>query len=147
MNKRKTLVLSIGFALIALTCIILVVFLIRDISNASNDPLDKKLIFPIYFFFPFPIILEELSLLRSVYKILNFNPKTSAKICYIISVVIASLALVFQLLVYTKVITHDIFPDGPGVQAYFIIMFLLIEWSAVLVSFALGSIKSGNKKQ
>ena len=142
MNKRKTLVLSIGFALIALTCIILVVFLIRDISNESIDPLDKKLIAPIYCFFVFPIILEELSLLRSVYKILNFNPKTSAKICYIISVVIASAALVFQLLVYTKVITY-----GPAAQSYFIVMLLLIEWSAVFASFALGSIKSGNKKQ
>lgn len=147
MNKRKTLVLSIGFALIALTCIILVVFLILDIIREPIDPLGKKLIFPLYFFFAFPIILEELSLLRSVYKILNFNPNTLAKICYIISVVIASSALVFQLLVYTKVITHDIFPDGPTAQAYLSEMLLLIEWSAVLVSFALGSIKSGNKKQ
>ncbi len=147
MNKQKTLVLSIGFALIALTCIILVVFLIRDISNESIDHIGKKLIAPIYFFFAFPIILEELSLLRSVYKILNFNPKTSAKICYIISAVIASLALVFQLLVYTKVITHDIFPDGPTAQAYLSEMLLLIEWSAVFASFILGSIKSGNKKQ
>ena len=80
MNKRKNLVLSIGFTLVLVTCITIVVFLIQDIRNESFDPLDKKLIAPIYFFFVFPIILEELSLLRSVYKLINLSPRPSAKL-------------------------------------------------------------------
>lgn len=78
MNRRKILVLSIGFTLILITCIIVVIFLIHDIKTEAFDPLDKKLIAPVYVFFVFPIILEELSLLRSVYKLINFRPKTSA---------------------------------------------------------------------
>ena len=145
MNKRKILVLSIGFTLIAVTCITIVIFLIQDFRNAS--PLDKRLMVPIYFFLVFPIILEELSLLRSVYKLIIFNPRTSAKICYIISVVIVFAALIFQLLAFTNVITKDILPDGPqAASSRFVVMLILTGWSAVLVSFALGSVKSGKEE-
>ena len=147
MNKRKSLILSIGFALILVTCIIIATFLIRDINNIASDPLDKSLIAPIYFFFVFPIILEELSLLRCVYKLINYNPKTTAKICYIISAIIAFVALIFQLLVFTKVITKDIFPEGPkAASSRLYELLLLTEWPVLFVSFALGSAKSSNKE-
>lgn len=147
MSKRKILVLSIGFTLILVTCITIIVFLIHDIKTESFDSLDKRLIAPVYFFFVFPIILEELSLLRSVYKLINFRPKTSAKICYIISVFVVFVALIFQLLVFTKIITKDIFPEGPkAASSRFHEMLLLTEWPVLLVSFALGSAKSCNEK-
>ena len=130
--KRK-LILSIGFAIIALTCITIIAFLIRDLGNEEIDPIDKEIIIPIYFFFAFSIILQELSLLRSVYKLIAFNPRKSAKICYIISAVIISVALIFELLVFTKVITYHTMPA-------FAELLLLTEWSAVIVSFALGSV-------
>jgi len=145
MNKRKILVLSIGATLILITCIIIVIFLIHDIKTEAFDPLDKRLIAPVYIFFVFPIILEELSLLRSVYKLINFSPRTSAKICYIISVFIVFMALLFQLLVFTKIITKDIFPEGPkAASSRFHETLLLTEWPVILASFALGSVKSSN---
>ena len=60
MNRRKILVLSIGFTLILITCIIVVIFLIHDIKTEAFDPLDKKLIAPVYVFFvfqEFPLML------------------------------------------------------------------------------------------
>lgn len=146
MNKRKVLVLTIGFALILITCITIVVFLIRDIKNESFDPLDKRIIAPIYFFFALPIILEELSLLRSVYKLINFNPRTPAKICYVISAAMVFAALIFQLLVFTKIITEDIFLEGPkAASSRLNELLLLTEWPVTLISFVLGSAK-GSKE-
>ena len=145
MKKRSILVLLIGATIILITCIIIVVFLIRDIKTEAVDPLDKRLIAPVYFFLIFPIILEELSLLRSVYKLINFSPRTSAKICYIISVVIVFMALIFQLLVFTKIITKDILPEGPSAaSSRFVVLLHLTEWPVLFVSFALGSVKISN---
>lgn len=142
MNKRKILVLSIGFTLILVTCITIVIFLIHDIKTESFDSLDKRLIAPVYFFFVFPIILEELSLLRSVYKLVNYNPRTSARICYVISAILVFLSMFFQLLVFTNVITKNIFPEGPrAASSRLYEMLLLTEWPVILVSFALGSAK------
>ena len=145
MKKRSILVLLIGATIILITCIIIVIFLIRDIKTEEVDPLDKRLIAPVYFFFIFPIILEELSLLRSVYKLINFSPRILAKICYIISVVIVFMALIFQLLVFTKIITDDILPEGPtAASSRFLGLLLLTEWPVLFVSFALGSVKISN---
>lgn len=130
--KRK-LILSIGFAIIALTCITIIAFLIRELGNEEIDPIDKEMIILVCFFWGLPIILQELSLLRSVYKLIAFNPRRSAKICYVISAVIISVALIFELLVFTKVITYYKRPS-------FAELLLLTEWSAVIVSFALGSV-------
>lgn len=130
--KRK-LILSIGFAIIALTCITIIAFLIRELGNEEIDPIDKEMIILVCFFWGLPIILQELSLLRSVYKLIAFNPRRSAKICYVISAVIISVALIFELLVFTKVITYHTMPA-------FAELLLLTEWSAVIVSFALGSV-------
>ncbi len=148
MDKRKILVLSIGFTLILVTCIVIVIFLIQDIRNESFDPLDKRLIAPVYLFFVLPIIPEEVSLLRSVYKLINSGPETSAKISYIVSAIIVFAALVFQLSVFTKTITKDIFPDGPqAASSRFHELLLLTEWPVLFVSFALGSVKSSNKER
>ena len=137
--KRK-LILSIGFAIIALTCITIIAFLIRDLGNEEIDPIDKEMIILVCFFWGLPIILQELSLLRSVYKLIAFNPRRSAKICYVISAVIISVALIFELLVFTKVITYHILPERPSLAE----LLLLTEWSAVIVSFALGSVSCDN---
>lgn len=141
MNKRRVFVLSIGFTVILVTFIVIVVFLLRDILTGSPDTLDKKLIIPSYLFFVFPIILEELSLLRSVYKLIIFNPKTATKISYIISAFIILVALIFQTLVFSGIITKDIFQDGPkAASSRLYELLLLTEWPVILVSFALGSI-------
>ncbi|MBO4452847.1 MAG: hypothetical protein J5793_02825 [Clostridia bacterium] len=141
-KKRKAAVISIGVTLTAVTFIATVVRTIYGIKNEASDPIDKRLIVLAYLFLIFPIVLEELSLFRSVYKLLFFHPRKSAKVCYIISSVLVVAALIFQALVLTEVITKDIYPDGPvAASSRFIVLLLLTEWSAIIASFVLGSIR------
>ena len=144
MEKRKKIVLSIGFALILITCIVHVVLFIHENTIEPVGFFDKRINVPFYFIFVFPIIPEELFLLISVYKLINYNPRTLAKICYIISIVILLTALVFQFSVFTGVITDDIMPEGKtAASSRFIELLLLTEWPVVFVSSFLWNVKSG----
>ena len=148
MKKREKLVKSIGYTLILVTCISIVISFIYEIKTTHvNDSFYKNPTMEftlIYFFFVLPIVLEELSLFRSVYKLICFSPKTLAKICYIISVVIVFAALIFQLLVFAGVITKDIIPEGPRDEgSVLVVLVFWIQWSAIFLSFILGSVKSG----
>ena len=144
MEKRKKIVLSIGFALILITCIVHIVLFIHENTIEPVGFFDKRINVLFYFIFVFPIILEEFLLLFSVYQLICYSPKIPAKICYIISVVIVFAALIFQLLVFAGVITKDIIPEGPGDKGSRLLVLLLwTEWPVVFVSFILGSVKSG----
>ncbi len=144
MEKRKKIVLSIGFALILITCIVHIVLFIHENTIEPVGFFDKRINVLFYFIFVFPIIPEELFLLISVYKLVNYNPRTFAKICYIISIVILLTALVFQFSVFTGVITDDIMPEGKtAASSRFIELLLLTEWPVVFVSSFLWNVKSG----
>lgn len=148
MKKREKLVKSIGYTLISLTCISIVISFIYEIKTTpDNDSFYKNPTMEftlIYFFFVLPIVLEELLLLRSVYKLTCFSSRISAKICYIISVVIVFAALIFQLLVFAGVITKDIIPEGPRDEgSVLVVLIFWIQRSAIFLSFILGSVKSG----
>ena len=146
MEKRKKFVLSIGFTIILITCITILVSFIHDIRIESADPLDKRLLVPVYFLLVFPIIPEEFLLLISVYQLICYSPKIPAKICHIISIVVLCVALVFQLLVFTGVITDDIMPNGPtAASSRFAGLILLTEWPVIFLSIILESVKSGIK--
>ena len=146
MKKREKLVKSIGYTLILVTCITIVISFVYEIKTTHvsfyKSPIKEATV--IYFFVVFPIVLEELSLLRSVCKLTCFSPKISAKMCYIISIVVLCVALIFQLLVFTGVITKDILPEGPGDEGSRLVVLLLwTEWPVIFLSFILGSVKSG----
>lgn len=144
MEKRKKIVLSIGFALILITCIVHVVLFIHENTIEPVGFFDKRINIPFYFIFVFPIIPEEFLLLISVYQLICYSPKIPAKICHIISIVVLCVALVFQLLVFTGVITKDIIPEGPRDEgSVLVVLVFLIQWSAIFLSFILGSVKSG----
>ena len=148
MKKREKLVKSIGYTLILVTCIAIVISFVYEIKTTPvNDSFYK---YPTmeaivtYFFFVLPVIWEELLLLRSVYKLTCFSSRISAKICYIISIAVLCVALVFQLLVFTGVITKDIIPEGPRDEgSVLVVLVFWIQWSAIFLSFILGSVKSG----
>ena len=139
----KKWVLSIGFSIIFLTFAVIIVFLILDIANESYDWFDKVLIVPGYLALIFPIVLEELVLLRNLYKIICFNPRLFAKTCYIISSIIIICTMIFYLLVLFGVITQDIFPqDYIPASSKFIILRLSINWIAIVISFVIGSVRT-----
>lgn len=157
MNKRKKLTLIIGFTIILITFVLSLVALVYEYVTVETEPGDpfpiEKIIFPFYFFFFFPIILHELSLLRSAHKLINFTPGTVAKICLVVSIVISTAALAFELLAYTGIITQDIFPKaepGPGAasqQSSFILLWFFLGWPLFWVSFAFGSAICSRKEQ
>ena len=146
MNKRKIFVLSIGFTIILITFIAIVNFLVYAFINSSG--LDKRMVAPVGFFLYFPVVWEELLLLRSVYKSIFFSPNIPTKICYIFSALIVLAALVFQVLAFKGVITQDIMPEGyTAASSRFVELILLTDWGTLLVSFVLGSIKIGKIKE
>ena len=156
MNKRKKLTLIIGFTIILITFVLLLVSFVYEyvtMETRTNDPFGEKIIFPFYFFFFFPIILHELSLLRSAHKLINFTPGTVAKICLVVSIVISTAALAFYLLECTGIITQDIFPgaERPGgaasQQGSFILLWFFLGWPLFWVSFAFGSAICSRKEQ
>lgn len=146
MNKRKIFVLSIGFTIILITFIAIVIVFVYAFKSASD--LDKKIVGPVVFFLYFPLVWEELSLLRSVYKFMFFSPNIPTKICYIFSALMVLAALIFQVLAFHGVITQDIMPEGyTAASSRFVELILLTEWGTLLVSFVLGSIKIGKIKE
>ena len=149
MNKRKKLTLIIGFTVILITFVIVFasfVYYYVETKEPENPYLDEqRFLYPVYFFLMLPIILHELSLLRSAHKLINFTPGTVAKICLVVSIVISTAALAFYLLECTGIITQDIFPgaERPGgaasQQGSFILLWFFLGWPLFWVSFAFGS--------
>lgn len=142
-NRRTLIVISAGLLIIAATAVMIVINLIRDVDSASSDWASRVMIGPKYAFMVFPVILEELLLLRSIYKLIHWNPKRTAKICYILSASLVLAALVFQILVNTRVITASVFPNNGKAGApssQLVITFIATEWIAILASFILGSL-------
>ena len=51
-----------------------------------------------------PSLLVELSCIRSIYRILKYEPKGIVRICWLLSAVLSFSAFVFQILVFTGVV-------------------------------------------
>lgn len=136
------ILLAAGLALILLTGAAAVIGMIGDYHSEGMDPLDRKMILPTYFLFFFPILLEQASLLRSVYKSVKWAPKGAARVCWILSAALAACGLIFQGLILTGVVSQRIFPEGPrAASSRFAEMQIIVGWTAGAVSFILGSVK------
>ena len=86
-------------------------------------------------------MLVELSCIRSIYRILKYEPKGIIRICWLVSAVLSFSAFVFQILVFTGVV--DLL-EGRTNVALLGYSLLLTEFPVVIVSFLLCSI---HKKQ
>ncbi len=91
----------------------------------------------------FPVLLVELSCIRSVYKILKYEPKGIVKICYIVSAAMAFAAFVFFCLVAAGVVDLVDESGDAGLQHN---MLLITEWPVFIISFILGSIRKRKDK-
>lgn len=136
--------LWISFALFALSFIIFLVkiaVLYNEFKATSSTLSPSEYAFGIdlfaYLFFGTPVLLMELSCIRSVYKLLKYEPSGKVKVCYIISAIIALVAFVFQCLIFFDAID---FSYGPGKVKLQENVLLLTGWPVILVSFILGSI-------
>ena len=64
---KKRFILLVGLSLVLFSSIAILISLVNALHNES-DLLDKELIVPIWIIAILPVILEELVLLRSIYK-------------------------------------------------------------------------------
>lgn len=145
MQKKSKLFLWISFAVFSLSVIAILLNLIAsycEIKSAfPNDNVQVinefglTLILAIILMCPF--LGSELSLIRSVYKILKHNLNGSVKVCYVISSVLAFLAVVLQCLVLAGLIS---FGDVESEQNFTVYILLFTEWPLFVSSFILGSI-------
>ncbi len=152
MNKKKhKIFLWISLAFFVLSVIAVLAPLIEsyfELKDAFlNEPVkndhkwgdqsDWLIIVSVFLIFPaFPV---ELSCIRSVYKILKYEPKGVVKVCYVVSAVLSLSAFVFQCLVFSGVID---LVDESGSPRLYEGLLLLTEWPVFIISFILGSIKN-----
>ena len=146
MQKKSKLFLWISFVFFSLSVIAILLNLISsfyEIKSAfPNDDLQVMnefgltLILAIVLMCPF--LGSELSLIRSVYKILKHNPNGSVKVCYAISSVLAFFSVALQCLVSAGLINFGNVESGQNFTVYIL---LFTEWPLFVLSFILGSIR------
>ena len=145
MLKKNKLFLWISFAVFSLSVIAILLNLVAsycEIRSAfPNDNIQVMnefgltLILAIILMCPF--LGSELSVIRSVYKILKHNPNGNVKVCYIISSVLAFFAVVLQCLVSAGLINFGNVESGQNSTVYIL---LFTEWPLFVLSLILGSI-------
>ena len=145
MNKKCKIFLRIGFAIFIFSIIAFILgiissyFKIKADFPDDNAKIKAEFVFTL-FFAPWiicPFLASELSCIRSIYKILKYNPKGVVKICYIVSSVLAFISIIFQCLVSAGVL--DFNEIGVEQNATFYIL-LPTECVLFILSFALGSV-------
>lgn len=140
MNKKSKCVLAVGIAIFVLSIVAMIFCFIRDVNEITIDLRERATVYVYYIFIVSPILLEEIVLFRSVHRIFNADSRGFFKTCCIVSASLIFCALVFQVLVFARIITADIFPDGPTPASYrLLVTILLTEWPVIIVSFILGS--------
>ena len=92
--------------------------------------------------FVVPIFAEELSFVRSVYKLLKGGLKRLEKVCCIVSASLLLLMILFHWLIVTGSIRFDMIDEQKFVRT----ILFLTEWPTVILSFVLSSIRSRNKE-
>ena len=154
MNKKQRITLIVGFSLVLLTFIATVAAIKYYDLFENTDPLERALYVPSWLLYCFPMILQELSLVRSIYNLFNANRSVFAKICCIVSSIISVCALVFEALAIAGVITDQIVLQiFPKIKAVSFTplgkLRLLIHWGALVVSIVLGSVGkwAGNRSK
>ncbi len=90
-----------------------------------------------YMLFGIPALLLELSCIRSVYRILKYDPRGAVKICLLISAILSFSAFVFQVLMFVGVL--DFTKDSGSLKLQETVL-LLTGCPVAIVSFVLGSL-------
>ncbi len=149
--KKHNIFLWSSLAFFAFSLIVVVISIISSYYQIKTDfPNDPRRVSDefgwliIYcIFFIFPVFAVEFTCIRSIYKILKYEPKGIVKICYIISALLALAAFIFQCLMFSGAIS---FIDDSGSSKLQQRMLFLTEWPIFIISFILGSIKKYNSE-
>ena len=147
MEKKHRVFLGLGFSAFALSALWLVWILIKEYLRLQVDfPNDHAKVMNDFSFGILIVILciaqglaLELSFIRSVYKTLKHELEGGVKACYVISVLLALIALVFLCFVLLAEI-----PDKKWILGFYPSEILMLTgWPVFLVSFILGSLPVG----
>ena len=148
-NKKSQIFLLVSSVFFIISVIADILYLIVIEHREKNLYLDHDYakfataaMFLLIIFILIPAWGAELSLIRSVYKILKHNPIVIVKICYIISAVLAFLVFALNWLVSFDLI-HFGSVDSVN-DTMEVLMYTL--WPGCILSFILGSIPCIKKK-
>lgn len=148
-NKKSRLFLWIGLSVFALSLVAFfakAALLYDDFKATSstlspNDLIHFEYSFVIelfaYVLFRMPALLLELSVIRSVYRILKYRPRGAAGICLLIAATLSFSAFVFQALLFAGVL--DFTKDSGSIKLQETVL-LLTGLPVVIISFVLGSV-------
>ena len=150
MNTKKSRVfLWISLSFFALSLVVFfvkIVLLYYDFKATSstlspNDLIHFEYGFVIELFahilLGIPSLLSELSCIRSVYRILKYQPRDTVRICLLISAILSFSAFAFQALMLSGVLNFT--ADSGSVKPQEILL-LLTGLPIAIVSFVLGGI-------
>ena len=143
--KKHTIFLFISLAAFIISAIMAVIYyceskseidrlLTEDTDTQFRVGLELSLFFSI--FFTVGVLGTELSFIRSVYKILKYNPNKWVRICYIISASLSVISVAFYCFAIFKMFN---FVSING-RDYTGDVYLFTLWPSFIVSFILGSI-------
>ena len=148
-SKKPRLFLWISLSFVALSFVTLLVkiallyceFKAMSSTLSLNDLIHFEYGFVLelfaYVLFGIPALLLELCGIRSVYRILKYQPRGAVKICLLIAAILSFSAFVFQALMFAGVL--DFTQDSGSLKLQETVL-LLTGLPVVLVSFVLGSI-------
>ena len=148
-NKKSHLFLWISLSLFALSFVTLLVkiallyckFKATSSTLSPNDLIHFEYGFVLelfaYVLFGIPALLLELCGIQSVYRILKYRPRNTAKIRLLISAILSFSAFAFQALMLSGVLN---FTADSGSLKQQQILLLLTGLPIVIISFVLGSI-------
>ena len=147
-KKARAIFLSVSFAVFVLSVgisLILTGISYRQARNSNSEfaYMDIALTDFILYLCIIPVLINELSWIRSTYKLLKYRPEQVKKVCYIIS---SSLSFFVITLFWALPIGGNLFVMSTEMQSFLLEILVFLCWPAVFVSFILGSIPVRKRK-
>ena len=144
-QRKCRCLLSVGFTFFALSTIyVLYILTVTHLDVQAKYPNDSISAVNEFGFLVFvvigcivPVLAQELSFIRSTYKMLKHEPEDGVKVCYMISVLLALLMFILPCLVLFGVINFSFLHEHQD-NTWDIL--LLTGWPCFLLSFILGSV-------
>ena len=146
-KKARAIFLSVNFTVFVLSAGIGIMLINKAYYETIHDTVyriyDLRLFKAFTYFLYIPVLINELSWIRSTYKLLKYGPSGIKRVFYIISTVLSFCSVVFFWLVLSGCFLSV---NDSSWLDFILYAFLLLGWPVVIVSFILGSIPVRKRK-
>ena len=148
-KKARAIFLSVSFTVFVLSVALYLILsnrAYREVPNNNSEIVkaDIPILDMFFHLCVLPILVNQLSWIRSTYKLLKYRPERVKKVCYIISSVLSLSSIAFFLLSWATV---EIIPVRVLLPDFVLYGYLFLGWPTVIVSFILGSIPVRKRKE